>query len=326
MKMLSNWVLGLLPGIFLFQTSPSNFPVAEISKGLLRVGLYLPDARTGYYRGSRFDWSGVMPSLEYHGHQWCGQWFDSYNPTTHDAIMGPVEAFEPLGYEKAPPGGKFIGIGIGLLSKTESSRYSPYVYYKVLDPGVWKIDKGRGRIRFRQKVSDGVYAYDYEKTVSLSKGKAVLVLSHRLRNTGHMKIETTVYDHNLFFPDHLQTGPGTVIRFPFRLTAKNERGMGEFAVINDRQIEFRKRLDKKESAYCELSGYSDSAKDYDIEMENQIAGVAVRITCDRPLVKLVFWASSTTACPEPYIRINIDPGETFQWTINYEFHSSSIKP
>lgn len=40
----------------------SDVPQAEISNGELRVRLYLPDVHKGYYRGTRFDWSGVIAS------------------------------------------------------------------------------------------------------------------------------------------------------------------------------------------------------------------------------------------------------------------------
>ena len=39
-------------------------PEAEITNGTLRVRVYLPDATTGFYRGTRFDWSGVIGDLE----------------------------------------------------------------------------------------------------------------------------------------------------------------------------------------------------------------------------------------------------------------------
>ena len=35
------------------------------------------------------------------GHSFSGQWFEKYDPLLHDAVMGPVEAFSPLGYEEA---------------------------------------------------------------------------------------------------------------------------------------------------------------------------------------------------------------------------------
>src|ERR1700748_1918108 len=76
-------------------TSIDSFPQAEISNGIIRARFYLPDTAKGYYRGSRFDWSGVMPALEFKGHSYSGQWFEHYEPTLHDAIMGPVESFDP---------------------------------------------------------------------------------------------------------------------------------------------------------------------------------------------------------------------------------------
>lgn len=33
-------------------------PQAEIDNGVVRVKLYLPDTKDGFYRGTRFDWGG----------------------------------------------------------------------------------------------------------------------------------------------------------------------------------------------------------------------------------------------------------------------------
>ena len=43
----------------------ADFPQAEITNGQLRVKLYLPDANSGFYRATRFDWSGMIYSLLY---------------------------------------------------------------------------------------------------------------------------------------------------------------------------------------------------------------------------------------------------------------------
>src|ERR1043165_8110742 len=88
----------------------AEFPQADISNGVVKAKLYLPDAQKGYYQGTRFDWSGVIPSLEYKGHNYFGQWFEKYDPKIHDAIMGPVEEFlsppnrTGLGYDEAKTG------------------------------------------------------------------------------------------------------------------------------------------------------------------------------------------------------------------------------
>ena len=82
-----------------------EFPQAGISNGLIDATLYLPDARRGYYRGTRFDWSGIIRSLCYQGHNYFGRWFEQHDSVVHDAITGPVEEFQSngsgLGYEEA---------------------------------------------------------------------------------------------------------------------------------------------------------------------------------------------------------------------------------
>src|SRR5688572_17772160 len=75
-------------------------PQAAISNSRVRARLYLPDAQAGYYRGTRFDWSGVISSLEWNGHSYFGQWFPRYDPKLHDAITGPVQEFDSLGYDE----------------------------------------------------------------------------------------------------------------------------------------------------------------------------------------------------------------------------------
>ena len=73
-----------------------KFPQTEISNGLIQAKIYLPDAKEGYYQGTRFDWSGNMPSLKYSGHEYFGQWFTTYSPEIHDVIMGPWRSLPHL--------------------------------------------------------------------------------------------------------------------------------------------------------------------------------------------------------------------------------------
>ena len=88
-------------------TAQSQFPEAEISNGQIRAKLYLPDAERGFYRSTRFDWSGVIASLEHQGHQFYGPWFTKSDPSVRDfiykdadivvsaqsGVVGPAENF-----------------------------------------------------------------------------------------------------------------------------------------------------------------------------------------------------------------------------------------
>src|SRR6201996_2299335 len=59
----------------------AEFPQAKISNGQITAKVYLPDAKNGYYRSTRFDWSGAIYSLRYKGHDFYGPWFDQVDPT-----------------------------------------------------------------------------------------------------------------------------------------------------------------------------------------------------------------------------------------------------
>ncbi|MDO9340168.1 MAG: hypothetical protein Q7T72_06525, partial [Bacteroidales bacterium] len=169
-----------------------KFPQTEISNGLIRAKIYLPDSRKGYYQGTRFDWSGNMPSLVYNGHEYFGQWFAKYSPEIHDAIMGPVQEFTPLDYLETKPGGSFLKIGVGVLTKPDNKPYTFSRLYPVLNRGKWKVNKKSDQVQFIHELNDKDYSYQYKKTVQLIKDKPELVLTHTLKNTGNRKIETSV--------------------------------------------------------------------------------------------------------------------------------------
>jgi hypothetical protein len=86
-------------------------PQAEIANGAVRARVYLPDPVDGYYRATRFDWSGVVSSLEWNGHSYFGQWFARYDPKINDAIMGPVEEFQTAVFRIDRAKGTLIGLG-----------------------------------------------------------------------------------------------------------------------------------------------------------------------------------------------------------------------
>ncbi len=303
----------------------SDIPQAEIGNGLVSAKLYLPDLKKGYYRGTRFDWAGVIPELKYRGHDYFGQWFPTYDPKLNDAICGPVEEFFEMGYADAPTGGEFLRIGIGGLRKTSEEKHNRFGYYEIVNPGKRSLEKAPDRITFTHQIDDVAgYSYLYDKTVRLVEGKPELVLEHTLKNTGAKTIKTVVYDHNFFTIDRQPTGPDIVIKFPFEI-AGNWNKDNTAGVIRGKDITYVRLLNPDESVYMnDLHGFTDSAGDYDFSIENIKTGAGVRITCDRPISRMIFWASPTTSCPEPYIDINIPPGEQFTWNITYEFYVFAV--
>jgi hypothetical protein len=298
-----------------------KFPQTEISNGLLHALIYLPDARKGYYQGTRFDWSGNMPSLVFKGHEYFGQWFTKYSPEIHDVIMGPVEAFTPMDYQEARPGESFVILGVGVLTKPDDKPYAFSRLYPVLNMGKWKVRKQPDQVQFIHELTDNSYSYLYEKNIVMIKDKPEMSILHTLRNRGIRTIDTSVYDHNFFVIDNQPVGPGYIVRFPFNIIGEGQ-GIGELAEIKGKEILYLRNLKSDETVFCVgLKGYSASAEDYEIRIENHTTGAGVRITCDQPFLMINFWCCSTTLCPEPYIKIKADPGQEFSWKINYEFYT-----
>ncbi|HEY2347879.1 MAG TPA: hypothetical protein VGH64_02635 [Puia sp.] len=302
-------------------------PQTVISNGMLKARIYLPDAENGYYRATRFDWSGLNAEIVYGAHSYTGQWFEKYDPFLHDAVMGPVEAFSPIGFEDAAANGHFTTIGVGILEKPDSASYSPYRYYKIINPGKWKTEIKNSGVSFSQEIREKDYSYQYEKTETLLEGKPVMLLIHTLKNTGTREMETMVYDHNFFMIDSTVTSPAFEIIFTFPLKEKKEgSGLRDLAGILDNRIIIHRQFLKGEQVYTVLEGFDGQMKDYDIRIENQKTGAAIHITADRPLSKLVFWACATVVCPEPYIQLKLKPGETATWKISYEFYECRKTP
>jgi len=299
-------------------------PEAEISNGVLHVKLLLPNAQTGYYRGTRFDWSGVISSLQYKSHEYFGKWFDRYDPKIHDAIMGPVEEFltagAGLGYADAKPGENFVKIGVGAIRKPDEPAFQQFHTYEIADNGKWTVATTGNSVRFTQELPDTRgYAYIYTKTARLTPGKPELVLEHTLRNTGSRPIATSVYEHNFYMLDHQPAGPAYIVRFPFDVHPQAD--LHGAAEARGREFVYLKELPEGESIFTPMEGFGNTSRDYDIRVENSKAGIGVRQTSDRPISKMNFWSIRTTVCPEAFIDLHIDPGQAASYRISYEFYT-----
>jgi hypothetical protein len=299
--------------------SDSVPPQAKISNGVINATLYLPDLENGYYRGTRFEWSGQISELKYKRHTYFGRWFEKYDPYLHDAIMGPVESFDPIGFDRAAKGGTFVKIGIGALERGDDKDYHFTNNYKLVNPGKWQIKKASDKIRFTHTLNDTTISYVYTKTVVLSPKKAELVLLHTLKNTGVTPIETNVMNHNFFVIDKEITGPDFVTTFHFEPSV-NESEEPRAATITGKQILLEGGDPRGKNFYLgPITGYANDSADYNITVVNKKTRAGVNITADKPFSRLAFWASVKTVCPEPFIRVYADPGEEFSWRISYRF-------
>jgi hypothetical protein len=319
-----------------------DHPKTLLSNGKLDALVFLPDAKDGYYRSTRFDWSGVVGCVSLNGHRFFGEWFAQYDPLKNDSIVGPVEEFRSddgpmgyngpkgelfvqpgaIGYNQAKPGEPFLKPGVGVLRKMDNSPYQFGVAYPIVDTGKWIVKVKPRSVMFRQILHGPQgYAYIYEKTLRLDKNDAVMTLEHSLKNIGQKTIDTNVYDHDFFMLDGKPTGPGIVVHFAFEPKAEGQ--LGAAAKIEGKDLVYVDTLAPRKGVAGYLTGFSNRASDYHFTVEDTNAKVGVEQTSDTPLARLYFWSTSTTICPEGYIHLNVTPGKTGRWKIRYRFFAPS---
>lgn len=312
----------LMMSIGAISTAQEDYPVEILKNRQLQLKVYPPDIEQGFYRAARFDWAGVIGSVKFNNHEFIGHWLDAHDPLNHESITGPVEAFSPIGYEDCSPGETFLIIGVGWLEKPDERPYHFATPYKIADNGIWSVEKKKREIRFVQKLQDHAgISYQYTKIIKLLENEPGFVLEHELLNTGSKELDGTVYNHNFFIIDDEPTGPNIETNFPYPILAEG-RGFGDMISARDSSLHFTRPLQKGESVYTSnIEGYEDNAEDYQINIENLKTGAGINIHADQPLDKLAYWACHSTACPEPFIAISVAPGETFTWSITYEFYA-----
>ncbi len=318
-------------------------PQIELTNGPIRIKVYLPDATNGFYRGTRFDWSGVIASLEYQGHSFYGPWFDRVDAKVHDyqyrgaeivastcsGAVGPVEEFQTngtaLGFKEAKVGGTFIKIGVGVLRKDEA-KYDFVKQYEIVNGGEWTVKRGHDYVEFTQKLVDPTsgYGYLYRKTLRLAPGKPEMTLEHRLENIGRLPIRTSVYDHNFLVLDKQPPGPDFSIKLPFTIHPLQPPPAG-LAEIRGNQIVFLKVLEGEDVIEIPFKGFGASARDNEIRIENGAVGAGMTITGDHPLAAVNLWSIRSVMAMEPFISMDIPPGGEFTWKWSYRYYTLPAK-
>lgn len=316
---------------------PNTAPSLTLASEGLEVRIALPDARNGFYRGTRFDWSGMITQVTMDGSRFYGPWFSAVSPEVHDfldlpggivvnplnAATGPVEEFANRdgetvpGYNAAPAGGTFIKIGVGRLRKPDLERYDHFRPYAIVDGGQWNVRRAKNRVTFVQRLRPGAegFGYEYEKTISVSPG-GVMTIAHRLRNIGSKPIDTQVYNHNIARFDDAETGPGVSVHFPFSIAGPVSAPT--LARIDADTLQYTSAL--KPGDRVQLPPQPGDAVTppgpFRVTGAN---GASITMQTDTPLVRTVLWSIRHAVAVEPFTAIHVPPGGQQRWSWHYTF-------
>ena len=300
------------------------FPRLRLDNGVISMSLYLPDAERGYYRGTRFDWSGMVERVDYAGHVFYAPLHAEHDPLRHDSLGGPAgefAMFEPMGFAEAGEGESFVKIGVGLLQKKSAGAYRFDGDYPLLRAGSWQIDSDSDRVSFFQDFSgERGWGYRYRKTIRLVPGEAEFVIEQRLENSGRKIIDIDYYNHNFTLIDGLPYGPDYRVEFPF--STAQPVPINDLAWFRGNAVEVDEALGER-SLWRVLFEGEDPGGYNAAAVRNLRSGAAVAFAGDPPITRMVFWAVERAACPEPFIRLYLPPGESMQWSSRYRLSAGN---
>lgn len=306
--------LDKVPDIINPELNVDNWPRAEITNGKVSATVALPDPVKGFYRGPRFDHSGMIPELKFNGHTYFGLNAGKVrNPVANDNCAGPAEDFfEAIGFNEAEVGQPFIKVGVGLLEKPYARKYffgTAYWPVKFFD---WTYKVGENQVELTQKVAEGGWGYEYIKDIILPEGKNALVIKYFLKNTGKKQITTNQYAHNFIRIDNRPINSDYTVKFKGRIRALRPLPK-EVKYSNGNTFTM---YDK--TMFTPLGGFK-SVKDncVDVFLPNK---TGMKITGDFTPFRYWLFSCARTVSAEPFIHIDLAPGESMRWSRTYELY------
>jgi hypothetical protein len=304
-----------------------QYSQAWLKNDILKLCIYLPDENEGYYRGARFDWSGIVCRVEYDGHTFFGEWMPEHDPTNPEAICGPVNEFGSLGYEQAEVGDSFVKIGVGTLQRNTKAQYNIMHRYPFIKAGQWEIDHTSDTsITFKQNhTGPNGWGYTYIKRIDLIDGQPKFRISHALRNTGEKVIDTDVYNHHFFIIDDSPFGTNYELEFPFPVQFINLKDNQKLLSAKTNTITFTKNIDDEQSWYwTELHGFDHETSTHNsVSLTNHKSKIGIRYNGSDTLKKFCLWGKRWTCSPEPFIDIKLEPNQAKSWHYMYQLFKTS---
>jgi hypothetical protein len=302
-----------------------SWPHAVLEGAETRVIVMLPDPHHGYYRGPRFDWSGMVALAEWNGHTFLGSWREPpHKPRANDDAAGTAEELGmgpltsnpgPVGYEDAEVGAEFLKIGVGRLVKVREPVYSFGALYRISAPCSWDVRTEPGLIAFEteEKPLRG-HAFRYSKTVSILPDRSGFQVERRLENTGSTRIVQTHYSHNFLRIDDEPVGRAYSVELPF--VPRLEQEAGGILVVRGSGLSLGRDPSSTDGFFGLLSGFGSDPGQNSVTVRTRQA--AVRITGSLPVDRMQFFGTGRTICPESFVRIELEPARSASWTTTYE--------
>ncbi len=283
-----------------------------LAKGDLVVEVMDPAAADGYYRGVRFTPLAAVIRAERGGREYF----------LHEAERDPLAAVaglfaefdltsSPPGFAEAAIGEGFVKVGVGVLTKTERN-YRFWPHHPVLRRATTETQWSASTATFRQVCEPhNGHGYELEATLALADD-GVIEVDWRLHNSGSKSLATEQYVHNCFQFDGRPVGPDYELSFPYDFEA---RGLQAQQRQEGRAILFPETLTQAVNIVVEPP--ADYAGPNTLLVRHLGTGQTIECLTSKPGRRTAVHASKVYLCPEQFIAIRLEPGESTTWTRRY---------
>lgn len=257
--------------------------------------------------GPRFCWGGYIWQVHDRnvGTLLTGPEWPNPTPTAHNG-QGLPESFrhsttkgEPLLWD----GATGLAPGSGILGRDAGGNIV------VTTPSAWQVDLRPDRAVFRTAQTAGRWAYELERTIEL-RGRRIVSRS-RLTNHGITALKLEWFAHPFFalqadgkLKATLAREAGLAENPGYRLAAGELTLKRAFVGVDDGHL-----------VHLDLP----AGKPFDVTVSHPQL-TSVRFTTDFAPFKCVLWANGNTLSFEPFLALDLAPGESREWTVSYEFN------
>lgn len=256
--------------------------------------------------GPRFGWGGYIWQVRDReiGTLLTGPEWPELNPSPYNG-QGLPESFRHSTTDGKPllwQGAHGLAPGAGALQRDASGAVV------VSEPAAWKIDAQPDRIIFRTTQKAGEWHYELERRVEL-RGRQITSYS-RLTNRAMTPLKLEWFAHPFF-----ALGADNKLRATLEKDTSLPENPG--FVLQGNELTFQRAFSGLHDGCLVLLGLPPQ-RPFAVTLSHPHL-TWVKFSTDFAPYKCVLWANGNTLSFEPFLALDLAPGESREWTLRYDF-------
>lgn len=271
------------------------------------------------YNGSRFDHSGNITQVTFNGkHTFCTSEQTSHNSELGSGLANEFDIKHAQSFSQTPLGDNFHKIGVGSLKKKGDKPYDFFFPYENI-PLEYEIQKSQSnKLVFitQSPVLKGIQ-YRYKKSITIEG--SCLSIDYTLENLGNHTLKTEEYCHNFLSINGHPIGPEYELKADCKIQTdqfKNKVDPHHLLNVSENKISWSSI--PQDEFYIEgVNGMDTEYRFWQLTHRNDGVGVMEKV--NRTCTGFNLWGRTHVVCPELFVSLQIEPGQTETWQRKYTF-------